>query len=399
MIPAHRQRFNNDQFSASKHADLLDTIAERYNYSPPFPISETPVFVPAALHRHLLQACDDIVTVITDETFKERSATAIPSDQVVPGETEHPLFLQLDFGIVRDANGELLPQLIEAQGFPSLYFYQALLESSYRKVYDIPKNFSAYFSGFDVQSYKELLKDHILGGHAPEHVVVMDIEPQKQNTQVDFIATEAELQTPVVCISDLILEDQKLFYVRAGKRIRVKRIYNRVIFDELSRRNDLKRQFNLTEPVEVEWAGHPNWFFRISKHSLPLFQSPYVPDSFYLNELETWPEPLSDYVLKPLYSFAGSGVKLDLSEEDLTAIPDPENYILQKKVKYAPVIETPDEGAKAEIRMMFIWSPSSARPLLVNNLVRLSKGKMVGVRYNQGKTWVGGAIGFFEPLS
>ncbi len=398
MIPTFRKRFNEEEFSEKKYAAFLDSIAQHYRHRPPFPIGETPVFVPASLHRHLLQASEDIIDVITAPVFKEQSASAIPNDQIVPGETEHPLFLQFDFGIVRDEQGHPFPQLVEIQGFPSLYFYQALLEKTYRKFYTIPKEFKAYFSGLDRDSYQALLQAHILGEHAPENVVLMDIEPDRQNTQVDFLATTSELKIPTRCISKIIRDGNRLFYRQGGRLIPIYRIYNRVIFDELSRRDDLQRQFNMTESVEVEWAGHPNWFFRISKHTLPLFDSPYVPKSLYVGDLTEWPDPLSEYVLKPLYSFAGTGVILDVEAKDLDTLDNPKNYILQRKVEYAPVIETPDGKAKCEIRLMFIWPETADRPILVNNLIRLSKGIMVGVRHNKGKTWVGGSIGFFEPV-
>ena len=102
-------------------------------------------------------------------------------------------------------------------------------------------------------------------------------------------------------------------------------------------------------------------------------------------------------MLKPLYSFAGTGVIIHINRFDLDAIQDPENYILQRKVEYAPVVPTPDVPAKAEVRMMMLWERGAERPYLVNNLVRLSKGQMVGVRYNKDKVWVGGSVGFFRP--
>ena len=161
-------------------------------------------------------------------------------------------------------------------------------------------------------------------------------------------------------------------------------------------RDDLQREFYFSKEANVEWIGHPNWFFRISKHSLPLLKSKYNPTSMFLNEVDRLPQDLHNYVLKPLYSFAGSGVIINLNQYDLDAIKDPENYILQQKVSYEPIIETPDEKSKFEIRMLFIWDKDEAKPRLVNNLLRLSKGEMVGVRYNKDKEWVGGSLGFFE---
>ena len=108
------------------------------------------------------------------------------------------------------------------------------------------------------------------------------------------------------------------------------------------------------------------------------------------------PEDLENYVLKPLFSFAGQGVVIDVKPEDIQSVKDPSNWILQKKVKYAAVIQTPKDPAKAEIRIMYIWPEGAARPKAAINLARLSKGKMIGVRYNQDKTWVGGSVAFFK---
>jgi len=97
-----------------------------------------------------------------------------------------------------------------------------------------------------------------------------------------------------------------------------------------------------------------------------------------------------------LFSFAGQGVVIDVTKEDIEAIQQPEHWILQRKVKYASCIQTPDEPAKAEIRLMYIWEEGKERPILATNLARLSKGKMIGVRYNKDKDWVGGSVAYFE---
>ena len=142
--------------------------------------------------------------------------------------------------------------------------------------------------------------------------------------------------------------------------------------------------------------GTPPWFYRISKYTLPFIQHPYVPETKFLSEVNPVPQDLENYVLKPLFSFAGQGVVIDVIPADIEKITDPHNWILQRKVKYADVIITPDEPAKAEIRIFYFWKDGEARPVATNNLARLSKGKMIGVRYNTNKEWVGGSLAFFE---
>ncbi|MEZ5039116.1 MAG: hypothetical protein R2828_04465 [Saprospiraceae bacterium] len=398
MINQLRQQFNAT-FDVAQYDRFIDWIVNQYHHRPPFKIAETPVFIPDALRDQLIAACEQMVDVIARPDFKQLSERALLAGQTVPNETAHSAFMQFDFGICEDGMGGYIPQLIEAQGFPSLYFFQDFVANAYRRFFDIPNEFTHLFNGLDRETYISKLREVIVGDCLPEQVILLEVEPEKQTTAIDFIVTKAVLGIEICCISDIKKEGLDLFYIKNGRKIQIRRIYNRVIFDELIKRDDLPREFYLTEDANVEWVGHPNWFFRISKHTLPLLKSKYVPDSFYLNEIGTIPEDLHNYVLKPLYSFAGTGVIINLNRYDIESIKDPENYILQKKVTYAPVIPTPDVPAKAEIRMMLLWERNAPRPYLVNNLVRLSKGEMVGVRYNKNKNWVGGSVGFFNPVS
>jgi hypothetical protein len=395
MISDIRQSINR-QFSPELYQRLQDWVADQHIHRPPFRIAESPVFIPDRLKKHLLQACEEISDVICQPNFKELSKNAVLAGQNVPNETDHTTFLQMDFGICKDADGNLIPQLIEVQGFPSLYFFQDLVARGYKRFYDIPDNMSHLFDGLTSEGYMDLLRNTIIGDHKPENVILLEVEPHSQVTQIDFIVARDILGIEYVCVSDLKKEGRDVYYIKDGKKVGVEKIFNRVIFDELIKRDDLKREFYFTEDANLEWVGHPNWFFRISKHTLPLLDSQYVPPSYFLSDLDEYPEDLHNYVLKPLYSFAGTGVIINLNRYDLESIQDPENYILQRKVEYAPVVETPTDPSKCEIRMLMIWEPGAARPRIVNNLARLSKGEMVGVRHNKNKDWVGGSVGFFS---
>lgn len=397
MIKTIREAYNQS-FTQEKYQQFLVGIAATHNHRPPFRIAETPIFIPNPLKEKLIQACEDINATICQPNFKELTKEAIkhPSLQV-PNEDYHTLFLQMDFGICKNEKGEPFPQLIEIQGFPSLYFFQDMLSKAYKQHFDIPDNLSVHLNGYTTATYIELLRKVIVGDHDPKNVVLLELEPEKQATYIDFLATQHHLGIKVLCISKLKKEGKKLYYLdENGKKIAVEKIYNRVIFDELNQRTDIQREYYFKDEVDIEWVGHPNWFFRISKYTMPLLKSPYVPKSYYLHTLEQYPTDLENYVLKPLYSFAGSGVQLDVDKAMLNDIKDPENFILQEKVNYEPVVQTPNEPVKCEIRMLMIWDKAAGKPIIVNNLVRLSKGKMIGVRYNKDKDWVGASVGFFE---
>lgn len=399
MIATLRKAFNA-QFSEEKYAGMLADIVAKFDYTPKFKIAETPVFIPKELKKKLTEACEDIMKVIDQPNFKELTEGAFFKDSMrVPNEDEHSKFIQLDFGVCLDENGKLTPKLIELQGFPSLYFFQELVGSMYRKHYDgIPEEFSQHLNGLSSDDYIELLRTEIVGDTDPKQVILLEIEPEKQATAIDFYATEALLGIKVLCISKLIKRGKQLFYVDdVGSEIQVLKIYNRIIFDELDQRPDLIREYDFKDEVDIEWIGHPNWFFRISKYTMPLLKGDYVPKSYYLDKLETIPNDLENYVLKPLYSFAGAGVQIHVDKAMIDAVLDKSNYLLQEKVAYAPIIETMDDPAKCEIRMMLLHNSKTNKTQIVSNLMRLSKGEMVGVKYNKDKTWVGGSTGFFEP--
>jgi hypothetical protein len=394
MIQDIREQFNA-AYTPEKYAGLHQSIEQGAGYPCMFRIAETPVFVPKSFKTMLLQACEDAFDTIMSPDFIAKTQGALTHH--VPNENQHSHFMQIDFGVCEDENGELIPQMIEIQGFPSLYAFQAVLADAYRANYNIPKGYSSAFGGLDNAAYIEELRQVIVGNHAPENVILLEVEPDKQGTNIDFYATAKYLGIKILCLTKLRKSGKDLFYDNEkGEKIAVHRIYNRVIFDELDRRSDLHFEFNFGDEINAEWAGHPNWFFRISKYTLPLFRSQFVPKSYFLHELSEIPSDLENYVLKPLFSFAGMGVKINVEKADIEAISDPENYILQQKVNYVPIIPTPDIPAKCEIRMMVTWKDGDVRPKVINNICRLSKGEMIGVRYNKDKDWVGGTVCFFE---
>jgi hypothetical protein len=387
MIPGLRKKFNSE-FTQEKYEAFLNDINTSLKYPVDFRISETPLFLSDDLKNKLLKACDELCKQVTSAEFKLKMKDAVPPHLNIPGENDHPEFFVFDFAVCQNnSTGEFYPKLIELQGFPTLYSYQYFFERKIRDHFDIPENFTTYFNGITPDKYVEMLREVIVGEADPANVILLEIEPEKQKTRIDFAATEKLLGVTEVCISDVIRHGNVLFYKKNGIEIPVERIYNRVIFDELSR-TEKNFNFDLKEELNVKWIPHPNWFYKLSKYSLPLLKGKFVPKCFYLRDLTSYPDDPGNYVLKPLFSFAGLGVKIDVTKEMLDEIKDPENYILQEKVEYAPLIETPGESAKVEIRMMYFYDKE---PILVNNLIRQSKGKMMGVDFNKNKSWVGGS--------
>lgn len=391
MIPKYRKQFNQE-FSGEKYKQLKDILKQKSGIEPGFRTSESPIFLTKEFEGKLLDASESIISQIKalpSETLQK----AIPENCRVPNDTNQPHFFTIDFGICKSENGEIEPQLIELQAFPSLYAFQKTFEDTFCEVYP----FLADIRNTMPQStFQEHLKELIVGNENPEHVILLEIFPERQKTAIDFALTEKLLGIKTVCLTKVKKEGKKLCYENNGQLTEIKRIYNRVIFDELDRISDLVTEFDFREEVDVKWITHPNWFFKISKFLLPLLQHQFVPKSYFLHEFpET--ENLEDFVLKPLFSFAGSGVNLNPTKEITDAIEDKENYILQRKVTYEPIFEDINgEFSKAEIRLLYIWKENDERPILLENLGRMTKAAMVNVDFNKKDAiWIGSSNAFF----
>src|SRR5450432_167476 len=398
MVPGLRKKFN-EAFTKEKYEQFLADLHSKHPGAIEFRVAETPEFIDKAFTQKILDACESIVDVIIDPDFKKLTNRSIPKGENVPHENDISHMIAFDFVICINENHELEPQLIEMQGFPTLFGFQVYYPDVLKKHFDIPDNYTQYLGNYTRESYIKDLKEVIIGTTHVENVILLEIKPHVQKTRIDFYCTQDYTGIQPVCITDLIQEGRKLFYIneKTKQKTEVRRIYNRIIFDDLNaQKAALGNYVDITQDLDVQWVPHPNWFYRISKFTLPFIKHPFVPATYFLNEIKQIPSDLENYVLKPLFSFAGQGVVIDVTKKDIEQVKEPENWILQRKVKYADVIETPDIPAKCEIRMMYIWKDGEPRPKAAVNLTRLSKGKMIGVRYNADKEWVGGSVAFFE---
>ena len=387
MVPALRQHFNAS-FIPAKYQQFKRTMAERCGMDVPFRMSETPCFFPAELLARLGEDGKALIRQLVDSPeYQKRSEASLPAQFRVPNESAHPLFIQVDFGLVRDANGELQPKLVELQAFPSLYAYQPMLAQTYIDVYGLDPKLHYYLSGMDATSYKQLLNDAIVAGHDPKNVVLMEVHPEEQKTRPDFLLTEKMLGIRTVCITKMRKEGGRLVYEDGGKRVPIHRIYNRAIVDELERKG-VTLPFDFRDDLEVEWAGHPNWYFRISKYSIPYLKHPSVPRTWFLDQMPEVPTDLENFVLKPLYSFAGLGVVIAPTRADIDAIPKEKraDYILQERLSFVPLVDSPHGPTKVELRIMYVWV-KELTPVMV--IVRMGRGLMMGVDHNKEMEWVG----------
>jgi hypothetical protein len=420
LIPEFRTQFNRE-FAPEKYEMLLELLARQCGAKIDFRVAETPIFVPLALLEGMAAAGADLTAALLGNPACLAGARqAIPAGYRVAGESAHPNFLTADFGLIRNPAGTLEPRLVEIQAFPSVYAYQAVLCSSYKDAFGLSGALGNFLSGLDEEKYWKLFADTLLSGCEPENVVLTEIDPLNQKTLADFELTARRLGIAVVDIRSLEPIGSRLHYRNAaGRLVPIHRIYNRAIAEELIAR-DVRLPFDLTQPWDVEWAGHPNWYFLISKFSIPWLSRPslrypVVPPAVFLSDFlegngraelaaagvdlkpNTGPETVySELLLKPLFSFAGKGIQFDPSQGQLEEIPAERRagFLLQQRMRFEPTIETPHGLTQAEIRILYLWPDGgSLTPAL--SLVRLGRGKMMGVDHNKNREWVGASAAFF----
>ena len=397
MIPKIREKFNAT-FKQSYYDKLLEHIIDTYKEPSAFRISETPVFISKEVKAEVEEACNAIIAQLWQIDFPEIRRKFIPAALQSPAPMGKPHFLAIDFGLCEDGKGGIVPQLIELQAFPTLFFYQPFLGEAFMEHYpNMPQEgFDYYLNGLNKKSYREKVSKVILGGEKPENVILLELFPEKQKTRIDFWSTKEALGIEIVCMTKVMKEGKKLFYMKDGTKTPIYRIYNRVIYDELERIKDLKVNFNLNDDLDVEWVTHPDWFFMISKCIMPLLEHKNIPKSYYVSDFPSDLD-LSNYVLKPLFSFAGQGINLYPDQKTVDDISDKHNYILQRKVQYAPLIKTnTSKNSKVELRMLYVWSEEENKLTPVINLTRMSKGEMINVSHQVDETWIGSSISFFE---
>jgi hypothetical protein len=404
MLQPYRDRFNAN-FTSAKYEDLLARLNKLTRTNIQFRVAETPCFFPKSLLNELAEAGAALTHQLLDNpAYREASNQTSPAAYNVPNENPIPNFMTVDFGLTRNPDGSLTPKLVELQAFPSIFGYQDILSRQYIETFNLDPNLQPYLGGLNEETYWQLLKEVIVADHDPENVVLLEIDPSHQKTLPDFHVYEDKLHIATVDITKLRKQGTRLFYQRNGRDIPIHRIYNRAIVDELQRKS-IQLPFDYRDDLQVEWAGHPNWYFRISKFSLPYLTHSSVPKAVFLDDwfarrnLEGLPDQRENLLLKPLYSFAGKGIQFTPTDNDLNAIPaaDRHNYLLQERVAFEPTIQTPHGPTQAEIRIMYLWPDGGdLQPAIA--LVRLGRGLMMGVDHNRDRQWVGSSAALTPPL-
>jgi hypothetical protein len=396
MIPAIRLVYNAS-YTIEKYQQMIADIQNNFPGIVEFRLAETPVFLNAAAKAKFLEAGEAICSVITAPNFQEITQKALKHIATPPNETSMPDCMVMDFAICHDIEGNIFPKLIELQGFPSLFALEIMHDKSFQQNFTIPEGFSPYLNNLDASTYLQLFEKTIKGTEGKK-TVLLELFPDQQKTKIDFYLTRQFIDIPIVCVSELLTIGEKLYYERNGERHLIERIYNRVVWDELSKQSiEIQHKANLLlQNLSIEWVSHPNHYYRISKFLMPYLKNDFVPKTYFLAELKSIPSDLENYVLKPLFSFAGQGVIIDVEPRHIDEINDPDNWILQEKVEYSSGLITPTGNAKVEVRLFYFLDKAARNYIATCNLARISKGKMIGVSYNDTATWVGGSIVYFE---
>ena len=425
MIASIRQKFNA-AFTEQAHQNYLAALNTAFPGALDFSVAETPIFINKDFTEKVLATGNYVNQVIQSANFKSITEPSLKNQAFFPKETPLPACIVMDFALAQNEHDELVPALIELQGFPSLFAYEILQDECIRKTYKIPEGYSPYLNGYTKEKYLAHLETILKGNtlidtkknldtnnrnisdssndtikNSNKHTVLLEILPHQQKTRIDFYCTEKYVNIPTVCITEIFTEGAHLYYEREGQKIKIDRIYNRIVLDELKHQTKEIQEKGalLQNNLAIEWVTHPHHFFRISKFLLPFLKHTNIPHTQFVDQLTEIPTALEKYILKPLFSFAGQGVIIDISPGDIENIKDPSGWILQEKVNYANCIETPTGPAKAELRLFYFWDEEKQQYIATMNLARLSKGKMIGVNYNKNATWVGGSLGYFETTN
>ena len=396
MINDTRSYFN-EQFTAHKYESYLDYFKSRYPGAIDFRMAETPIFIPDSFKKQMLSTGEYIIEQIKSKDFIANTNPALNKKFIVPNESRFPSCIVMDFAITSNENGTFSPQLIELQGFPSLFGLEILQDMAFRSLYDIPNDYSPFLNRYERPQYLAHL-ERMIKGDSDQQTVLLEIHPEQQKTRIDFYITRDLINIPIVCLSEIFEEDNNLFYQRNGEKTQIDRIYNRVVWDDIIKeKEDIQVKAAIfLKPLNITWVTHPYHYYRISKYLLPFLKHEHIPRTHFLNDITEIPSDLNEWVLKPLFSYAGNGVKINVTEDDLKNITNPNEWILQKKVNYASVIETPSGPAKAEIRLFYFWDEPTQTYIVTLNLARLSKNEMMGVGFNNSTAWVGGTIAYFK---
>ncbi|WP_158750900.1 hypothetical protein [Acidobacterium sp. S8] len=406
MIESLRRDFNQ-RFRPETYRRMLHSLDACVRTHVSFRVAETPCFFPKSLMDEMAEIGAELTHLLVENApYLKASRAMIPEQFLAADETGHPHFMTADFGLVREKDGKLSPKLVEMQAFPSVFAYQFVLNEVYRSAFDLDSSLGYLLGGHTEASFWKLMERVILRGHHPENVVLTEIEPLKQKTLPDFRVTTERLGIEIVDICDLVPDIQpgkqtRLCYRKGKKLIPIRRLYNRAIVDELIVKG-ISLPFDFHDSFDVEWAGHPNWYFHISKFSIPHLDHPAVPPAVFLDDWmagrnkDRLPQDRNKLILKPLFSFAGKGIEFAPSDELLASIPkaDRRAYLLQERVQFESVIETPEGPTQPEIRILYLW-PDGGHLEPVLSLVRLGRGKMMGVDHNRNKEWVGGSAAFY----
>jgi hypothetical protein len=402
LEPRFRAAYNA-AYAPERFERYARTLRERLGCEAGFRLAETPVFLPPELVERCERAASEIVAQLAEPARLARMRSAVPARFDADGRGNMPQFAVVDFGIERAPSGGLAPRVVELQGFPSLLAFENVQRDAWVGELEaiMPgTQWSCWHGGLDGASFLALARRAIVGNEDPAEVVLVDRDPNLQKTYCDFAATRLLFGIDACDPRALYLRRGRLYRRDAdGREHNVARIYNRIVGDEFER-PDFSLAFDLRES-NVTWAPHPAWFWHWSKASMPHLEHPSVPQTRLLSELDAAAERLDlrDYVLKPLFSYAGAGVNVRPTAADVAAIAgaDRDRWCLQEKITYAAAFTAPDgEPVKVELRILLVRPDDAPTLVPAINLCRLSRGEMSGVDYNRDRSWVGSSIGLWE---
>lgn len=385
----------NQAFTDERYQRYLDYINQHYPNSVGFRIAETPLFFSKEFKESITLAGEAICHQLIQPALLKQLCKGIPAGFNIDAYNTLPNCILLDFAITENGR-EPDYSLVELQAFPSLFAYEIIQNNALLQSYSIPNGFSAFLNDYDEKSYLSLLSQLIKGDN-PNETILLELDPEIQKTCIDFYCTRDYLNIPIVNIRDIYFKEGKWYYLSGGKESTFKRIYNRIVFDEIKENEAIVETYiQLANDSQLTWFTHPIHFFMYSKYALPYITHPKIPKTVFLDQVNIQKTDFTRKVIKPLFSFAGKGVMIEPTQESVQSITNKAQWICQEKIHYVQGILTPKDPAKAELRIFFLKDPKTNVFKAVFNLARLSKQALINTAQNSNDTWVGGSMAFFE---
>jgi len=308
-----------------------------------FKATSSEVFLfPKELKSELIEAA----TGITNQLFSSRVLTLAESNITDNSNIldfrsyknlPEPYFMTIDLAYAPGGGTNF--KLIEAQAFLSI---SHMFFEHYSKLLDLNRDVFLNFEAYQ----------HFLRKIQNNHSILLEDCPWEQKTAIDFHLLQKQASIEVLNFRGIL----------GSHALKEKLIYNRLIFADLTAQEFANAKISLSGLPNARWLHHPDWYYFVSKSSLPYITSPWAAQSFLVADKPLNFEPKSNaWVLKPLFDYGCSGVNLNPSRTDIENVDAPKEWLLQQKIELKHL---PGTELFGEIRVVLFNTDNGWEPVM-----------------------------------